>query len=111
MGIMVDRIEGDSSISPQSKALYKQEFERAVGLFQQSLAAYENSQIPEQKDKYKDVMNRALQIIHETIKEALSKEGQKKGVQLDNDYQAFLNNDNPQTYQKLNKDLDLLRGR
>ena len=37
---MVDQI-GDSSISPQDREVYKQDFGRAVDLFQQSLEAYE----------------------------------------------------------------------
>lgn len=102
---MVDQI-GDSSISPQDREIYKQDFGRAVDLFQQSLEAYEKSQLQPQKAKYKDVMDKCLQVIHETIQQAIKKESQKQLNQFDQDYQNFIANDNPQTYQQLNNDLD-----
>ena len=72
---MVEGI-GDSSISPQDREIYKQQFGQAVDLFQQSLVAYEKSSLQPQKDELKKVMDQALMIIHETIKEAISQEAQ-----------------------------------
>lgn len=106
---MVDQISGDTPITPHDKELYKQDFNRAVNLFQQSLAAYEKSQSDPQKAKFKDVMDKCLTVIHETIKEAVRVEAQKQLNQVDKDYQNFIASDNPKTYDQLNKDLDSLK--
>lgn len=105
---MTDQI-GDSSISPKDREIYKQDFNEAVNLFQQSLAAYEKSQIQAQKDKFKDVMDKCQQVIHETIRSAIKKESAKQLQQFDKDYQNFIANDNPQTYQQLNTDLETFK--
>jgi hypothetical protein len=105
---MVDKI-GDGSISPQNQEIYKKDFDRAVNLFQQSLTGYQQSTEPHQKDKFKDVMDKCLVVIHETIKETLKKEAAKQLNKVDQDYQNFIANDNPKTLQQLNKDLDSLK--
>ncbi|HUD02113.1 MAG TPA: hypothetical protein VMR37_07275 [Rhabdochlamydiaceae bacterium] len=105
---MVDKI-GDSSIPPQNQEIYKKDFDRAVNLFQQSLAGYQQSTEPHQKDKFKDVMDKCLVVIHETIKEALKQEAQKQLKKVDQDYQKYIANNNPATLQKLNNDLDTLK--
>ena len=100
---MVDRIgEG-------SQEIYKKDFERAVNLFQQSLSGYQQSTEPHQKDKFKDVMDKCLVVIQETIKEAIRTESQKKFNRLDQDYHNYIANDNPETLKKLTKDLDRLK--
>ncbi len=104
---MVDRI-GEGSTPPENdKEIYKKDFDRAVNLFQQSLAGYEQSAEPHQKEKFKDVMDKCLVIIHETIQSA--KGTQKPLKQVDQDYQSFIANDNPKTLEQLNKDLDSLK--
>jgi hypothetical protein len=100
---MVDKI-GEGS-APQE--IYKKDFDRAVNLFQQSLAGYEKSTIPQQKEKYKDVMDKCLVIIHETIQTA--KGTQKPFIKVDQDYQEFIANGNPKALEQLNKDIDSLK--
>jgi hypothetical protein len=102
---MVGRID-DSTPSDQ---VYKKDLDRAVSLFQKSLAGYEQSTEPHQKDKFKDVMDKCLVIIHETLKEVLKKEAQKPLNKVDQDYQKFIADDNPKTLEQLNKDLDSLK--
>jgi hypothetical protein len=106
---MVDKI-GDNSIPPQNQDVYKTDFNRAVNLFQQSLAGYQQSTEVHQKAKFKDVMDKCLVVIHETIKEALKQEAQKQLKKVDQDYQNYIANNNPTTLQKLNNDLDSLKG-
>lgn len=100
---MVDKI-GDSS---QNQEIYRKDFDRAVNLFQQSLAGYQQSTEPHQKDKFKDVMDKCLVIIHETIRAA--KATQKQLNKMDQDYQNYIAKGSPQTLQQLNKDLDSLK--
>ena len=102
---MVGRID-DSTPSDQ---VYKKDLDRAVSLFQKSLSGYEQSTEPHQKDKFKDVMDKCLVIIHETLKEVLKKEAQKPLNKVYQDYQKFIADDNPKTLEQLNKDLDSLK--
>ncbi|HSW87115.1 MAG TPA: hypothetical protein VLG49_06420 [Rhabdochlamydiaceae bacterium] len=103
-------IEGSGgSIPPDIKATYKQEFARSVDLFQKSLQEYEKTEEFHKKAKFKDVMDKALQIMNETAKACLSKKAQSEKTQLEKDYQNFIQHDNPETYDKLNEDIDHLK--
>lgn len=104
---MVDKI-GDSS-TPQNQEIYKKDFNRAVNLFQQSLSGYQQSTEPHQKAKFRDVMDKCIVVMQETIKEALRKEAQKQFNQVDQDYKNYIANENPKTFEQLNKDLDSLK--
>jgi len=100
---MVDKIEG----APSPQESYRNSYDRAVNLFQQSLAAYEKSTEPHQKEKFKDVMDKCLVIIHETIRSVKGTEQPLKKV--DQDYENFIANDNPKTLGQLQKGIDSLK--
>lgn len=101
-------IEGDSSINPQMRQEYQKECTRGLTLFQQTLQAYEQSHLDAQKEQYKEVMGKALQVIRETAAQCLSQEMQKKELRLENDYQAFINNPSPEHLKQLNQDVQQL---
>ncbi len=98
-------IEGDQPITPQMRAQYKQECARGIELFKETLQEYQKSQIPAQKDEYKDVMDKALQVIRETVPQCLSAYMQKEEKELEHDYDAFIHNPSPQNYNKLAEDI------
>ena len=100
---MVDKI------SPQSRDEYKAECERAISLFQQSLDGYQGSQEPHQKGVYKEVMDKALVIMSETIQSALGKEALKKQQKLEQDYENYIANANPSTLSAVNQDIASLQ--
>ncbi len=97
-----------SNVPPQDRAHYMQDFTKSVDLFKQSLDAYGSSQIPEQKAKYKDVMDRTLQIMNETAKLCLSKGAQNQEKTLATDYQNYMSHESPDTLKKLNSDIQNL---
>lgn len=101
-------IDGMGSISPQDKALYKQEFERGANLFQKSFAEYQNSDGP-QKDLFKDVMDKALQVMNETAKYCLSKRKQAQEMQLEKDYQNYIASGSSESSEKVKQDIDRLQ--
>lgn len=103
------KIEGESPIPPQLKAVYKKEFSQGVNLFQKSLAEYQKTDAGPKKDKFKEVMDMAMQVMSETAKLCLSKQGQKKESTLEKDYQGFITNASPENLQKLQSDLDNLK--
>jgi len=88
------------------RATYKQECAQGVNLFQQTLDAYQKSQIPAQQKEYRDVMEKALQIIHETATRCLSAELQKEEVNLEQDYKKYISSPTPENLNKLNDDLN-----
>lgn len=102
---MTGPLEG-SRISPEAKAQYKHELEEGVKLFRESLAEYEKSTYEPQKLKFKDVMDKALDVMNQAAKGCLNAKGQEREVVVEKDYQAFLNNDTLETRQQLSKDLD-----
>lgn len=105
---MVDPTSGNN-VPQDLKHVYKQEFMEGANLFEQSFSQYQNSQIPAQKEAFKDVMKKALNVMNETAKLCLSKEAQKNEAQLNNSFEEFSSNQNPQTMQDLSKSIDNLK--
>lgn len=100
---------GGSSIPPDLKATYKNEFQRGLDLFQRSLSEYQGTEDGPKKDAFKIVMDEALQVMGETAKLALSKTGQKAESSVENDYQAYIADGSSDSLQKLQGDLDKLK--
>jgi hypothetical protein len=105
---MVDPLSGDGRINPQTQQVYKQEFAEGAKLFQQSLQQYQNSNIPAQKEAFKDVMKKALNIMNETAQLCLSKEAQKKESKLNDDFANFDANDSAQNTKALDSSINSL---
>lgn len=101
-------VEGSGSITPEQKAIYQQEFKRGVNLFRQSLAEYQNSD-GTKKQLFKDVMDKAMQVMNETARAALSKAAQEQESKLEEDYQNYISNESPETKKQLQDDLDRLQ--
>jgi hypothetical protein len=106
---MVEGVQGGGDLTPQDRVLYRQEFERAVNLFQQSLTAYQQSEIPAQKEEFKKVMAKTLEVIHQTIRQVILERPEQKDKELSSDYQQFLDSDNSKNIAKLGRDLDDLK--
>lgn len=105
---MVNPSSGDS-IPPDVKQVYKQEFLEGANLFQQSLEQYQNSNIPAQKEAFKDVMQKAMQVMNETARLCLSKEAQKKEANVNVEFQKFQSSDSPQNIMDLSKSINSLK--
>lgn len=101
-------VEGSGSITPHQKEIYKQEFVRGIHLFKQSLAEYQNSD-GNKKVLFKEVMDKAMKVMNETARAALSKSAQEQEAQVEQDYQNFISNESPQTKKQLEDDLDRLQ--
>ncbi len=110
---MVDPID-NKHVSPDLKATYKNEFARGVKLFQDSLSEYEKADEVHKKAKFKDVMDKALNIMNQSARGFLTTESERqKGQEVKNqiltDYQSYLANDNGDTYKKLQSDINNLK--
>lgn len=99
----------DGRIPLDIQKTYRQEFSQGVKLFQASLSEYENTTDENKKARFKDVMDKALHAMNEAARGFLGPKSQEVQTHLQTDYQAFLNNDTPETYKKLNNDLNHLK--
>jgi hypothetical protein len=88
---------------------YKDEFKHSVDLFERSFQAYQDSKMDNQKLVFKDVMDRASNVMEETAPKCLSASGQKKLQTLQEHYQAFLTNPNSQISQAIQNDINNLK--
>jgi hypothetical protein len=98
-------VQGSGAVPPEWRAQYKQDFSRSVDLFQRSLEEYEKADEVHKKAKFKEVMDKALQVMNETAKGALSTEAEKQKEQLEKDYQHFIAQNTPENYQKVTEDV------
>lgn len=105
---MVDPASSNN-IPPDLKHVYKQEFLEGANLFEQSFSQYQNSQIPAQKEAFKDVMKKAMTVMNETAKLCLNREAQKSEAKLNESFEDFEANQNPQTMEDLSKSIKDLK--
>ncbi len=91
--------------SPENPPSYRMEFQEGVKLFKDSLQEYSKSSETHQKVEFKKVMEKALKIMNQSAKAALSESVQTKEKKLEDDYHSFLNNDSDETRAKLEKDI------
>ena len=103
------QIESSGGIPPQWRDAYQKDFARSVDLFQKSLDEYYKTDDVNKKAKFKDVMDKALQIMNETARGFISKGVEEQKEQLEKDYQSFNDHESPTDQQKLNKDIDRLK--
>lgn len=107
---MVDSPSGDQyHISPDLKQVYKQDFLEGTNLFEQSFQQYQQSQIPAQQEAFKDVMKKAMTVMNETAKLCLNKEAQKSEEKVNQNFEKFEENPNPQTMEDLNNSIKDLK--
>ena len=96
--------------SHENVPTYKQEFDKGVELFKDSLDQYQKADEPHKKAAFKKVMSDALKIMNHSAKAALGEGVQAKEKKLEGDYNSFLNHDCQATRQQLEKDLDDIKG-
>lgn len=99
------KISGDDSKVPS----YKQEFQEGVDLFDKSFQEYMKSQEPHQKAKFKDVMDKALDVMNKSAREALSNEQKKMNEVLHKDYENYIQHPDQEASSKIEKDVDDLK--
>lgn len=96
--------------SPEDMKLYHQEFLHGCDLFQRALNEYQKSEIPQQKDAFKGVMNSALHVLNETaIVVCKGKKQLSKEEDVEKDFKRFVRDDSEENIQKLQSDLNDLK--
>lgn len=106
--VMADNnVSGSGPLSPRDIKMYEQEYKHSADLFKRALDQYSKSEDPYQQAEFKDVMDRAMQILNETAQELMRKELQKQNDVIAKDYSNFQKfPGNEDTINKLNEDLE-----
>lgn len=100
---MTDQI---GPINPHDRKLYEQEYKHSADLFKRALEQYNGAQNEYQKDQFKSVMDKAMQVLNETAQALTRQELLKQNDQISKDYAAFQDHPDKQAQQKLSKDLE-----
>ena len=98
---------GIGPIGPREQKMYEQEYKHGADLFKRALDQYSKSDNPNQQAEFKDVMDKAMQVLNETAKELMRNELFKQNEKISQDYATFQKSpSDPDTQSKLEKDLD-----
>lgn len=100
-------VSGSGPVGPREKKMYEQEYKHGADLFKRALDQYTKSENPYQQAQFKDVMDKAMNVLNETASELMRKELKTQNEAIAKDYATFQKYpDDPDTLAKLNKDLD-----
>ena len=88
--------------------LYKQEFTEGLDLFKKSLNGFANADEEHKKAKFKDVMDKTLNVLRETVKASLSKEAEIKEDALEKDYLNLLSKETKEKNEWNKRDIEEL---
>ena len=106
---MVDRVPGENSgvgpVSPQDKKAYELEFKQGLSLFQRALDDYSHSENMFQKAEFKEVMEKAMQVLKETASALQKKDLLEQTGKLEKDFGVFEEQESPATMAQLQQDL------
>ncbi len=100
-------ISGAGSVGPSEKKMYEQEYKHGADLFKRALDQYAKSDNPYQQAEFKNVMDKAMNVLNETASGLMRKELKAQNEAIAKDYDAFQKHpDDQDALAKLNKDLD-----
>ena len=95
-----------SPISPHDKILYEQEYRRGVDLFQRALDQYSQADEIHKKDAFREVMDRALQVLNETARELKRTDLMSQNKKISQDLESYQQNDVEPSKNQLARDLN-----
>ena len=98
--------EGPSPMSPHDRVLYEQEYRRGVDLFQRALDQYSKADEIHKKDAFREVMDRALQVLNETARELKRGDLMTQNQKISKDLESYQNNDVDTAKNQLAQDLN-----
>lgn len=97
---------GAAPLSPQDKKLYQQDYKHGADLFERVLDEYAKSTNPYQKQEFKELMEKAMQVLNQTASMLKSSSLQKQNQKIEKDWAAYQNQGSPLLADQLRKDLE-----
>src|SRR5437016_5065591 len=76
-------------INPADRKVYEQEYKQGVNLFQRALNEYEKAGEMNKKQAFKEVMDRAMQVMNDAAQALHRADLEKQNAQINQDYQAY----------------------
>lgn len=98
-------VQGMGPVSPQDRIKYQEEYKHGVDLFQRAINGYAQADEPHKKEAFRDVMDRAMQVLNETAKGLKDQELLEKNSQIQQDLQTYQATQNAQAKAQLEADL------
>lgn len=100
---------GEGGLDRKNIDMYRQEFTEGLDLFKKSLNGFANADEEHKKAKFKDVMDKTLNVLKETVKASLSQEAQRKENVLEKDYLELVSKESKENYAKVEHDIENLK--
>lgn len=85
--------EGAFPITPHDKAMYEQEYRRGVDLFQRALKEYSTADEDHKKDAFREVMDRAMQVLNETARELKRTDLMAQNQKIEQSFEGLQSNE------------------
>jgi hypothetical protein len=98
-------IQNTGPISPQDRTKYEEEYKHGVDLFQRALAEYSKADEPHKKEAFRDVMDKAMQVLNDTAQALKRSDLFEKNSQIQQDLQTYQATQNAQAKTQLETDL------
>jgi hypothetical protein len=102
--------QGGGPISPQDRKLYTEEYHHGVNLFKRALNDYSTANEVHKKDAFRQVMDKALQVLNETAAGLKRQDLLQKNQKIQSDYDTYQNSQEASDKTALTNDLDQADG-
>jgi hypothetical protein len=105
----MSKIQGQDGggVNPSDRKLYELQYAQGAELFQKALEHYTQSDNPYQKEEFRQVMEKAMNILNETAQELKARSLAEQNKQIAQDYATFSKYpESPQAIESLNGDLE-----
>ncbi len=93
-------------VSPADRKLYEQEYKKGAALFQQALDQYSQSTNIYQKEEFKEVMNKAMDVLNDAASALKRQQLLDQNQKIADDFAAFQKKEDSAAQAKLKSDLD-----
>lgn len=91
------------------KPTYQSDFKQSVELFDKSFQGMQNSDLDVQKDKFKQVMNEALQTMQESANAMVNKKLADLKDDLNKNLHAYIESPTEENKKRVQEDIDRLK--
>ncbi len=102
----IDPMGNVGPLSPKERKEFEEEYRHGTDLFKRALNEYSESTNMFQKEEFKEVMEKAMQVLNETARELKNKELLNKNRQIEKDFSDYQQHQSLEHKNKLVTDLD-----
>lgn len=93
-------------MSPRTRKLYEEEYKQGTNLFEKALNQSCRSSYPAQQQQFKEVMEKAMEVLNQTAGQLKRKDLLKQNQKIEEDFQAYRKDPSQKHVQALKHDLE-----